>query len=66
MAPKDKFPNFKALNDYVQTFHEQTGSKKMEPSVAFCRFTDGYMSQFQNVPFCPISMSGSNFYPRNA
>ena len=23
------------------------------------------MSQFQNVPFCPISASGSNFNPRN-
>ena len=22
-------------------------------------------SQFQNVPFCPISASGSNFNPRN-
>jgi len=23
------------------------------------------LSQFQNVPFCPISASGSNFNPRN-
>jgi len=24
-----------------------------------------HMSQFQNVPFCPISASGSKFNPRN-
>jgi hypothetical protein len=24
-----------------------------------------FRSQFQNVPFCPISTSGSNFNPRN-
>jgi hypothetical protein len=24
-----------------------------------------HLSQFQNVPFCPISASGSNFNPRN-
>ena len=23
------------------------------------------LSHFQNVPFCPISVSGSNFNPRN-
>jgi len=27
--------------------------------------TTNPMSQFQNVPFCPISASGSNFNPRN-
>ncbi len=26
---------------------------------------DKYMSQFQNVPFRPISVLGSNFNPRN-
>ena len=36
MVPKNEFPNFKALNDYVPTFHEQTGSKKTEPPATFC------------------------------
>jgi len=31
----------------------------------YIRQKDCFKSQFQNVPFCPISASGSNFNPRN-